>query len=89
MEAVLEGILYYNTLYELQVEVKRLPLDLIPYYGHMWNGIKPKYRIEASQLLQLVRKAIIDKNKEHPDCAYERPYRAITLFLATTEDPNQ
>ncbi|KAF7905963.1 hypothetical protein EAF00_000242 [Botryotinia globosa] len=89
VEAVLEGIRHCNTLYELQEEVKRLPLDLIPFYGHMWNGIKPEYRIEASQLFQLVRKAMMDENEEQHDRASEFPHRAVTLFLATTEDPDQ
>lgn len=89
VEAVLEGIRHCNTLYELQEEVKRLPLDLIPFYGHMWKGIKPEYRIEASQLFQLVRKAMMDENEEQHDRASESPHRAVTLFLATTEDPDQ
>jgi hypothetical protein len=89
VEAVLEGIRHCNTLYELQVEVKRLPPDLIPYYGHMWNGIKPEYRVEASQLFQLVRQAMMKENDGQLYSAHERPLRAVTLFLATTEDPDQ
>ncbi|KAF7919409.1 uncharacterized protein EAE98_009249 [Botrytis deweyae] len=89
MEAILEGIRHCNTLYELQEEVKRLPPDLIPFYGHMWNGIKPEYRIEASQLFQLVQKAMMYNNKEQHNRGYEQSHRAVTLFLATTEDPDQ
>ncbi|TGO77361.1 hypothetical protein BELL_0111g00060 [Botrytis elliptica] len=89
VEAVLEGIRHCNTLYELQEEVNKLPLDLIPFYGHMWNCIKPGYRIEASQLLQLVQKAMMYENKDKRDQDYEHPHRAVTLFLATTEDPDQ
>ncbi|TGO16416.1 hypothetical protein BTUL_0028g00160 [Botrytis tulipae] len=89
VEAVLEGIRHCNTLYELQEEVKRLPLDLIPFYGHMWNGIKPEYRIEASQLFQLVRKAMMDEDAMQLEWVYEHRHRAVTLFLATTKDPEQ
>ncbi|TGO44888.1 hypothetical protein BOTNAR_0726g00010 [Botryotinia narcissicola] len=89
VEDVLKGIRHFNTLYELQEEVKRLPLGLIPFYGHMWNGIKPEYRIETSKLFQIVRKAMMDENEKQHYPTMERPYRAVTLFFATTKDPNQ
>ncbi|KAF7937840.1 uncharacterized protein EAE97_007636 [Botrytis byssoidea] len=89
VEAVLEGIRDYNTLYELQKQVEKPPVDLIPFYGHMWNGIKPEYRIEASKLFQIVWKAMMDEDAEQPEWAYEHRHRAVTLFFATTKDPDQ
>lgn len=60
VRSLLVGLQNFDDLSDLYGRLRELPSDLEDLYRHMWLKIPPRYRCQASMLLQLVEAATID-----------------------------
>ncbi|KAF2661187.1 hypothetical protein K491DRAFT_674163 [Lophiostoma macrostomum CBS 122681] len=78
VRSLLEGLRNFDNIDDLQERLKELPSDLEHLYRFMLQKISPRYRSQASQLIQIVKQDAL---------VHDSPIATLSLFFANEKNP--
>jgi hypothetical protein len=77
VRSLLEGLRAFDDIDDLKERLRELPPALEDLYRHMLEKVSPRYRAQASKLIQIVR---------HNAMIYDSPLPTLTLYSAWDKD---